>query len=184
MPPQPVAGITARFASRNRPDPEPRAVPYRLNLSSGGRHFKRRTRTNCEVLRFHPSHQSTRPGRSGPRSAGHPCLTSTPRPLPTRATHTNHDHPMLRVTVRTSAWACAGTAAATVPIPLNDPLAVSRRPKDLGPVSAGPHARDRSGPGDQAHAPLSAGSLPDRTVHAHQRSSCGRIECRRDRWPR
>ena len=42
--------------------------------------FKRRTTTNCEVLRFHPSRQSTRPGRSGPRSAGHPCLTSTPRP--------------------------------------------------------------------------------------------------------
>ena len=26
---------------------------------------------------IHPSRRSTRPGRSGPRSAGHPCLTST-----------------------------------------------------------------------------------------------------------
>ena len=73
-------------------------------MSSGGLSFKRRTTKNCEVLRFHPSHQSTRHGRSGPRSAGHPCLTSTQRPPLTRATHTNHDpHTMLRITVRTSA---------------------------------------------------------------------------------
>jgi hypothetical protein len=50
-----------------------------------------RTTKSCKVLGFRPSHQSTRHGRSGPRGAGHPCLTSTPRPLPTRATHTNHD---------------------------------------------------------------------------------------------
>jgi hypothetical protein len=101
-------------------------------LSSGGLSFKRRTTKNCKVLRFHPSHQSTRHGRSGPRSAGHPCLISTQRPPLIPATHTNHDpNTVLRVTVRTSAdsYGCSRATA----------ISAERKPSSVG--NAGQEAR-------------------------------------------
>ncbi len=109
--------VTNRFATT----PDQTFHMSNVELEQWRAQFQAPDDEDCEVLRFHPSHQTTRPGRSGPRGAGHPCPTRTQRPPLTRATHTNHEpHTMLRITVRTAAHEYASPRRLEVPELSND----------------------------------------------------------------
>ncbi len=74
-----------RVVHRQATAPDQTFPSATMSSSSGGPSSRHRTPRNYEVVRFHPSHQGTRHGHSGPPSAGRPCPTNTPQPaLPHR----------------------------------------------------------------------------------------------------